>query len=51
MGWFNDLRVRWKLLSGFGSILALVTVVGGVSIWRLSGLTENVRAISEDEIA
>jgi methyl-accepting chemotaxis protein len=51
MGWFNDLRVRWKLLSGFGSILALVTVVGGVSIWRLSGLTENVRAISEDEMA
>jgi methyl-accepting chemotaxis protein len=32
MGWFNDLGIRWKLLGGFGALLAALLAVGGLGL-------------------
>src|SRR5882762_3033159 len=35
MAGFQDLSLRWKLLGGFGLVLALMLGAGGWSLWQL----------------
>src|SRR5258707_182336 len=35
MLWLADVRVRWKLLGGFGLVLALMLGAGGWALWQL----------------
>jgi methyl-accepting chemotaxis protein len=46
-----NLGIRTKLLAGFGAVLALMILVGSVGVWGLNTVTEDVRAVAEQEMA
>ncbi|MDZ4163849.1 MAG: methyl-accepting chemotaxis protein [Smithellaceae bacterium] len=48
MNWFNDLKVRTKLLVVFGAILALSIISSGTAYYDLKGLNHAIHQIVED---
>src|SRR5438067_202879 len=50
MGWYNNLGLRWKLLSGFTLVLALMTVAGMFSLIKLNEQDSTTQSIATREI-
>ncbi|MDI6726625.1 MAG: methyl-accepting chemotaxis protein [Smithellaceae bacterium] len=48
MNWFNDLKVRTKLLVVFGAILALSIISSGMGYYDLKTLNHSIHQIVED---
>src|SRR5687768_3186188 len=46
-----NLGIRAKLLAGFGAVIALMILVGSVGVWGLGTMTEEVKALAEEEMA
>ncbi|MCK9519952.1 MAG: methyl-accepting chemotaxis protein [Dehalococcoidia bacterium] len=42
MAWFNNLKLRFKLLLGFGLVLVLMTVVAAVGIFSLNSASSRI---------
>jgi methyl-accepting chemotaxis protein len=47
MDWFDRLGLRWKLLSSFGVVLALLALVGGIGLARLGQMHDAVDDLYE----
>ena len=45
MGFFRDMKIRWKLACCFGFVLLLTIFVGLFAIIRLNGIASRVNAI------
>src|SRR5689334_19263433 len=47
MGWSYDARLRWKLLSGFGAVVALMIAVGLVGLVNMQQQDERLDEMYE----
>jgi methyl-accepting chemotaxis protein len=50
VNWVSDMRLRWKLLGSFGVLLVLMAAIGGVGIWCVRLLTDDIHAIADQEM-
>ncbi len=46
----KNLSLTWKLSIGFGSLLILAAVTSGLSAWRMSGVTQDAKMLSEEYV-
>jgi methyl-accepting chemotaxis protein len=51
MGWFRNLKLRWKLLGTFGFVLALMAAAGGWTAYQLRQQDRDYRALLHGEAA
>jgi methyl-accepting chemotaxis protein len=50
IGWFANLRLFAKLMLGFGTVLVLTLLVGGVGLTRLATVSDSANAIYEKHL-
>jgi len=48
MGSFKNLSISTKLISGFLAVIALSILMGGISLWKLAGVNENVNQLGDN---
>jgi methyl-accepting chemotaxis protein len=51
MSWFNDMHLRWKLLSVFGVVFALTTAVSVFGVYRLRQVSDEYNSLLDTTIS
>src|SRR5690242_16799300 len=50
MHWLNDVRLKWKLFGGFGAMIALLAVVGGIGYQNTTQFATDFTSLYADRL-